>query len=99
MASFKKATVVLPEYQFNILASNNLTIYTTSPNNTNDDYPKNETIRFSFTEAPLSTNAIDFYYFTILPHYRFTILPFCRFAVLLDFQIHQIQYQYQDIPV
>ena len=58
LTSMKKTTVALPEYSFVILPQNVLTIYTTSPNNISDQYPKNDTVFFSISPSAISTNEI-----------------------------------------
>jgi flagellar hook assembly protein FlgD len=58
LASMQKTVVALPEYVYDILAQNKLTIYTTNPNSAVDQYPKNDTLLFNFTAAPVSTNQI-----------------------------------------
>ncbi|MEI7661140.1 MAG: T9SS type A sorting domain-containing protein, partial [Bacteroidota bacterium] len=34
------------------------TVFTTSPNNSADQYPKNDTLQFNFTTSPVSTNLV-----------------------------------------
>jgi hypothetical protein len=58
LQSMQKAVVTLPEYTFDLQAANTLTVYTMSPNNAADQYPKNDTLQFNFTTAPVSTNQV-----------------------------------------
>ena len=60
LTSLQKRSITLPELTFTILPQNILTVFTTSPNNVSDDYPKNDTLDFSFTQAPISTNQLKF---------------------------------------
>jgi hypothetical protein len=61
LASMHKAVVELPEYTFGILPQNTLTVYTTSPNNVSDQYPKNDTLHFTIKAAPVTTNEISLF--------------------------------------
>jgi hypothetical protein len=58
LASLKKTTIELPEYQFDILPTNDLVIYSTNPNNIADNYPQNDTMHFAIAASPVTTNAI-----------------------------------------
>jgi hypothetical protein len=58
LASMQKTTVELPEYSFDILAQNVLSVYTTSPNAEMDQYPKNDTLVYNFTASAVSTNEL-----------------------------------------
>ncbi|MEI7897539.1 MAG: T9SS type A sorting domain-containing protein [bacterium] len=58
LASMQKTVVALPEYAFTLLAQNILTIFTTSPNNATDQYPKNDTLGFNFTTSPVSNSQV-----------------------------------------
>lgn len=58
LTSMSKVNIVLPEYQFDILATNDLRIYTTNPNNIADNYPKNDTIHYTIAAAPLSSSTM-----------------------------------------
>jgi hypothetical protein len=58
LASLQKTVVTLPEYIFNLLDQNTLTVYTVSPNNAADQYPKNDTLQFNFTTSPVSTSQV-----------------------------------------
>ncbi|MDP1623683.1 MAG: T9SS type A sorting domain-containing protein [Bacteroidales bacterium] len=58
LGSMQKTVVTLPGYLFDLLPQNKLTVYSTDPNNTSDQYPKNDTLEFNFTPAPLSTAQI-----------------------------------------
>ena len=58
LGTMQKTVVTLPEYLFSLLPQNTLTVYTTSPNNIADQYPKNDTLLFSFTTAPISTDQV-----------------------------------------
>ncbi len=58
LSSMQKTVVSLPEYPFNLLALNKLTIFSTNPNNIQDEYPKNDTLQFTFTPSAVSTNQI-----------------------------------------
>jgi hypothetical protein len=54
----KKVSIALPEYQFNILANNDLVIYSLNPNSVADDYPKNDTLHFQIAASAVTSNAI-----------------------------------------
>jgi hypothetical protein len=58
LASMKKVNISLPEYEFNILTNNDLVVYSVSPNNLADDYPKNDTLHFPIAASAVTTNAI-----------------------------------------
>ncbi|NCA75009.1 MAG: T9SS type A sorting domain-containing protein [Alphaproteobacteria bacterium] len=58
LESLKKTVVVLPEYSFAIREQNELLVYSTMPNTGTDQYPKNDTLHFTFTNAPVSTNQV-----------------------------------------
>ena len=58
LSSLQKAVITLPEYTYDLMAQNTLTIYTTNPNNVADEYPKNDTLLFNFTTSPVSTNLV-----------------------------------------
>ncbi|MCX6276570.1 MAG: T9SS type A sorting domain-containing protein [Bacteroidetes bacterium] len=58
LGSMEKANISLPEYPFDILPTNDLIVYTTSPNSVNDDYPKNDSLHFTFLNSPISTNEV-----------------------------------------
>lgn len=58
LGSLKKATITLPEYEYSILSSNDLVVYTTNPNSVADEYPKNDTLHFTMVPAPVTTNTI-----------------------------------------
>jgi hypothetical protein len=58
LPSMQKAVIALPEYSFDILAQNTLTVYTMSPNNIADQYPKNDTLAFNFIPSAISTNQV-----------------------------------------
>jgi hypothetical protein len=58
LESLQKAVVVLPEYVFELLPQNTLTVYTTNPNNISDQYPKNDTLVFRFTTSAASSSQI-----------------------------------------
>ena len=58
LPSLHKTVIALPEYSFSIESQNMLTIYTTDPNNSSDQYPKNDTLHFSINSAPVTTNEI-----------------------------------------
>lgn len=58
LPSMQKTTIDLPEYPFVILPQNVLTVYTTSPNNASDEYPKNDTLHFNIAPSPVSTNEV-----------------------------------------
>ncbi len=59
LESLKKALVVLPEYNFTIREQNELIVYSTLPNTGVDQYPKNDTLHFTFTNAPVSTSQVQ----------------------------------------
>lgn len=58
LASMQKTVVALPEYIFNLLPQNTLTIYSTTPNNIADQYPKNDTLLYNFATSPVSNNQV-----------------------------------------
>jgi len=58
LASMQKTLVTLPAYTYEILPQNTLTVYSTDPNNLSDQYPKNDTLEFNFTPAPLTNNQV-----------------------------------------
>ncbi len=58
LASMQKVVVPLPDFAFDLLAQNTLTVYTTDPNNSSDQYPKNDTLLFNFTTSAISTNQV-----------------------------------------
>lgn len=58
LASMHKVVVSLPEYAYDILSQNVLTVFSTNPNNISDQYPKNDTLKFNFTSAPVSTSQV-----------------------------------------
>jgi hypothetical protein len=59
LASMQKTTVALPEYVFDILAQNVLTVFTTGPNSSLDQYPKNDTLSYNFSASAVSTNELN----------------------------------------
>ncbi len=58
VASLGKIAIELPSTSYNILSENVLKVYTNNPNNSTDEYPKNDTILFTFGAAPVSTNQV-----------------------------------------
>ncbi|MFZ4564795.1 MAG: cellulose binding domain-containing protein, partial [Bacteroidales bacterium] len=58
LGSMQKTVVTLPAYLYAIQPQNTLTIYTTGPNNSTDQYPKNDTLQFNFVPAPVSNSQI-----------------------------------------
>ena len=58
LASMKHVDIALPQYEFGIVSQNILTIYTVNPNNTADQYPKNDTLHYTIKAAPITTNLI-----------------------------------------
>ncbi len=58
LASMQKTVISLPEYSFNILASNELVVYSTSPNTLADEYPKNDTLHYPIMPSPVSTDQV-----------------------------------------
>jgi len=58
ITSMQKAVIALPEYSFSLLPQNTLMIYTTNPNNSSDQYPKNDTLYFGMKSAPVTTSEI-----------------------------------------
>ena len=61
LATLQKTVVELPEYPFDILPENNLIVYTTSPNNVSDQYPKNDTLHFSITPAVIGASDLQLF--------------------------------------
>ncbi|MEI6899537.1 MAG: T9SS type A sorting domain-containing protein [Bacteroidota bacterium] len=58
LTSLQKTLVTLPEYSFTPTTTNILKIYSTSPNSTSDEYPKNDTATFSIAGAKVTTNML-----------------------------------------
>jgi len=58
LGSMQKANISLPAYSYDMQAQNILTVYSTNPNSIADQYPKNDTMKFSFALAPVSTNQV-----------------------------------------
>ncbi|MFZ4521918.1 MAG: T9SS type A sorting domain-containing protein [Bacteroidales bacterium] len=58
LGSMQKTVISLPEYSYDILAQNTLTVFSTDPNSIADQYPKNDTLKFNFTPSPVSTDQI-----------------------------------------
>jgi hypothetical protein len=56
-----KAVIMLPEYSFTPLASNTFKIYSENPNNVSDEYPKNDTLTYTFTSAKTSSLTLYLY--------------------------------------
>ena len=59
LATMQKTVVELPQFSFDILAQNTLSVYTTNPNNSADQYPKNDTLHFGIEAAAISTSEIN----------------------------------------
>lgn len=51
----EKAVINLPDYTFVPEATNTLNIFTDNPNNSSDEYPKNDTLNMQVTAAPATT--------------------------------------------
>lgn len=58
LPSMQKTVVALPDYVFDLLAQNTLTVFTTDPNSTLDQYPKNDTLQFNFATSAVSGNQV-----------------------------------------
>lgn len=58
LPSMRHVDVPLPEYTFGIETQNTLTVYTTSPNSSTDQYPKNDTLHYTIKAAPITTNVV-----------------------------------------
>jgi hypothetical protein len=58
LSSMQKTVVTLPEYAYNMQDQNTLTLFTHSPNNSADQYPKNDTLQVNFTKAAIATNQV-----------------------------------------
>lgn len=64
MRTLQKATITLPAVTFTPLTQNILTIYTANPNNVSDQYPKNDTLNYTFAAAPITSETLYFRLFT-----------------------------------
>jgi hypothetical protein len=58
LTTMQKTVVTLPDYLYDVQPQNTLTIFSTEPNSIADQYPKNDTIFFGFTPAPVSTDQV-----------------------------------------
>jgi len=59
--SLQKAVITLPEYSFIPEGTNQLKVFSDSPNSSTDEYPKNDTLLTPLKTGPLSTNTVFFY--------------------------------------
>ncbi|MCX6252029.1 MAG: T9SS type A sorting domain-containing protein [Bacteroidetes bacterium] len=59
ITTLQKAYVALPEINFTPLLVNTLKVYSVDPNNVNDEYPKNDTIKYFIDAAPLPTTVLN----------------------------------------
>jgi hypothetical protein len=57
----EKAVVNLPDYTFLPEENNTLKIYSLNPNNSSDEYPKNDTLTFAIEEAEATTFTLFLY--------------------------------------
>jgi hypothetical protein len=62
--TLQKSLITLPELTFTPLVQNTFTIYTVNPNNVADQYPKNDTLRYNFAGAPITSETLYFRLFT-----------------------------------
>lgn len=58
IGSLEKAVITLPEYTFTPLANNTLKVYSLTPNNQADEYPKNDTLTQMIESGPATTNQV-----------------------------------------
>jgi len=58
LSSLQKASITLPSYAYNMLPSNVLTVYTSDPNSIADQYPKNDTLNFTFGLSPSAGSSV-----------------------------------------
>jgi len=58
ITSLQKAIISLPEYTFFPYETNILKVYSTDPNNTSDEYVKNDTLQSTLKRGPSSSNTI-----------------------------------------
>ena len=58
ITSLQKAIITLPEYTFAPQADNILKIYSTDPNSTSDQYPKNDTLSIPFAGPDYTSNVL-----------------------------------------
>jgi hypothetical protein len=69
LATLQQTVVSLPAYNFSVLPTNKLLIYTDLVNNVQDQYPKNDTTTATIVTAPATTNYALLYLHTdTLPH-------------------------------
>lgn len=57
----KKTTISLPEAEYTVLPSNVLKIYGVSTNGAADEYPKNDTVAYTFAAAPTIGSQVTVY--------------------------------------
>jgi len=57
----QKTTITLPTTAYAVQANNELKIFGVSVNGVTDEYPKNDTIRYSFTSAPMAGSQVTVY--------------------------------------
>ena len=57
----QKTTITLPSTAYAVQPSNVLKIFGVSANGVNDEYPKNDTIKYSFTSAPMAGSQVTVY--------------------------------------
>jgi hypothetical protein len=57
----QKTAITLPSTAYAVQPTNDLKIFGVSANGVNDEYPKNDTIKYSFTSAPLAGSQVTVY--------------------------------------
>ena len=57
----QKTVIQLPVTAYTVQSANVLKIYGVSTNSTNDDYPKNDTIKYSFVKSPMPGTQVTVY--------------------------------------
>jgi len=57
----QKTTITLPSTAYGVQQSNILKIFGVSANGVNDDYPKNDTIKYSFVKSPMPGTQVTVY--------------------------------------
>jgi hypothetical protein len=58
LATLQKANISLPTITFTPEAVNNLRVFSVDPNNTADEYPKNDTIVYTVNAAPVTSHIL-----------------------------------------
>jgi hypothetical protein len=64
MTTLQKRTITLPAVTFTPDYQNIFKVYTVNPNNVADEYPKNDTLNYSFAVGPITSETLYFRLFT-----------------------------------